>query len=105
MKRGRKANKRKMSRLDALSAITLRYAWNIFIAKERGTALVQHFLVIEVVVQRTHQHSMRSTLKNLFCFAILKGYFFSGCLFMNTAKSPRDGKRCGILPVFFASRK
>jgi hypothetical protein len=77
----------------------------MFIAKERGTALLQHFLIIEEVVQRIHQHSMRSTLKNLFCFAIFKGYFFSGCLSINTAKSRRDGKRCGILPVFFASRK
>ena len=32
----------------------------------------------EVLVQLSHQHSMGSTLKNLFCFAIFNGYFLSG---------------------------
>ena len=31
--------------------------------------------IIEALVQPSHQHSMRSTLKNLFCFAIFSGYF------------------------------
>jgi len=47
-------------------------------------------ITIKVLGQKIHQDSMRSTLKNLFCFAIFKGYLLSGCLPMNTANSRLD---------------
>ncbi len=62
-------------------------------------------MTIDVLVQTSHQHSIRSTLKNLFCFTIFNGYLLSGRFSMYTANSLLDPKWCGILPALFASRR
>jgi len=40
-----------------------------------------------------HQHSIRSTLNNLFPFAKSNGYLICGCLSMKTARSFLDRKQ------------
>jgi len=62
-------------------------------------------MIIEVLVHTSHQLLMRSTLKNLFCFAVFKEYLSPGFSSMYIANSLLDRKWCGILPALLTSRK